>query len=312
MSAVQPALVAARHRTAGLLHLTMSGLLLGTGGPTGRLLTRDTGLSPVAVAGYRLALGGLLIIGYLVAGGGRAPRGRAAWVRVAVVGALAAGYQACYFASAALTSVSLATLVAIGALPVLVAVLEGLAGRRSGTARRRTDPRTLGAAGLALAGLGLLVGVPSGRFGTGATLASAGLAIGAAAGFAAVSLLGARPVPGLGDPATTGFGFALGGLVLLPVAGLTVGVGFRPAASALGLLLALAIAPTAAAYTLYFRGLRSISPVVAAVMTLLEPLTGAVLSALVLGDRLGPAGLAGAVLLASAVVLAAVARPAAA
>jgi drug/metabolite transporter, DME family len=309
MSAVQPALVAARHRTAGLFHLTMSGLMLGTGGLTGRLLTRETGLSPVAVAGYRLALGGLLIVGYLVAGGGRAPRGRAAWVRVAVVGALAAAYQACYFASAALTSVSLATLVAIGALPVLVAVLEGLAAPAA--LRRRADPRTLGAIGLALAGLGLLVGVPSGGFGTGATLASAGLAIGAAGGFAAVSVLGARPVPGLGDLATTGFGFALGGLVLLPVAGLTVGVGFRPGASALGLLLALAIVPTAVAYTLYFRGLRSINPVVAAVMTLLEPLTGAVLSALVLGDRLGPAGLAGAVLLASAVVLAA-ARPAAA
>ena len=305
MSAVQPALVAARHRTAGLFHLTMSGLMLGTGGLTGRLLTRDTGLSPVAVAGYRLALGGLLIVGYLVAGGGRAPRGRAAWVRVAVVGALAAAYQACYFASAALTSVSLATLVAIGALPVLVGVLEGLA-----ALRWRADPRTLGVIGLALAGLGLLVGVPSGGFGTGATLASAGLAIGAAGGFAAVSVLGARPVPGLGDLATTGFGFALGGLVLLPVAGITVGVGFRPGASALGLLLALAIVPTAVAYTLYFRGLRTISPVVAAVMTLLEPLTGAVLSALVLGDRLGAAGLAGAVLLASAVVLAAVGRPA--
>ena len=36
MSAVQPALVAARHRTAGLFHLTMSGLMLSTGGLTGR------------------------------------------------------------------------------------------------------------------------------------------------------------------------------------------------------------------------------------------------------------------------------------
>lgn len=303
MSAVQPALVAARHRTAGLFHLTLSGLLLGTGGLTGRLLTRATGLSPVAVAGYRLALGGLLIVGYLVAVGGRAPRGRAAWVRVAVVGALAAAYQACYFASAALTSVSLATLVAIGALPVLVGVLEGLAGWHA-------DPRTLGAVGLALAGLGLLVGVPSGGFGAGTTLASAGLAVVASGGFAAVSVLGARPVPGLGDLATTGFGFALGGLVLLPVAGLTVGVGFRPDPAALGLLLALATVPTAFAYTLYFRGLRSISPVVAALMTLLEPLTGAVLSALVLGDRLGVAGTAGGVLLAVAVVLAALARSA--
>ena len=299
MSAVQPALVAARHRGAGLFHLTMSGLMLGTGGLTGRLLTRATGLSPVAVAGYRLALGGSIVVVCLLAGGGRVPRGRAAWVRVAVVGALAAAYQACYFASAALTSVSLATLVAIGALPVLVAALEGLTGRR------RADPRTAATIGLALAGLGLLVGVPAGGPGAGTTLAGAGLAVCAAGGFAAVTVLGARPVPGLGDLTTTGFGFALGGLALLPVAGLTSGVGFRPDPAALGLLLVLATVPTAVAYTLYFRGLRSVSPVVAALVTLLEPLTGAVLSALVLGDRLGVAGLFGGALLAASVVLAA-------
>ena len=43
------------------LSLVTSGVMLGTGGPTGRLLGRVTGLSPVAVAGYRLAAGGALI-----------------------------------------------------------------------------------------------------------------------------------------------------------------------------------------------------------------------------------------------------------
>jgi DME family drug/metabolite transporter len=57
------------------------------------------------------------------------------------------------------------------------------------------------------------------------------------------------------------------------------------------------------AYTLYFRGLRSASASTAALLTLLEPLTGAILAAVILGDRLGVSGMAGAAILAAAVVL---------
>ena len=65
--------------------------------------------------------------------------------------------------------------------------------------------------------------------------------------------------------------------------------------------------PTAVAYTLYFRGLRSAPVGTAALLSLLEPLTSTVLAALILGDRLGPAGIMGAVILAMALVLTAVA-----
>ena len=58
------------------------------------------------------------------------------------------------------------------------------------------------------------------------------------------------------------------------------------------LLAALAVVPTALAYTCYFRGLRATSAGTGSVLALLEPLTGTVLAALLLGERLGPAGLA--------------------
>jgi DME family drug/metabolite transporter len=300
MSASHTPLVAARRRSGvGLSYLIMSGVLLGTGGFTGRLLNKATGLSPVAVASYRLAVGGALIVVFLALTGRRMPRGRAAWARIAVVGVLAAVYQACFFASVSLTSVSLATLIAIGAFPVLVSAMEGATGQR------RVDRRMLGTICLALAGLGLLVGLPSGGFGATATLASAGLAIAAAGGFATVTVIGARPVPGLDELSTTGLAFFLGGLLLAPVAGVTAGLGFKPSAPAIGLLIALGTAPTAVAYTLYFRALRTIDPSTAAVMTLLEPLTGAILAAVVLGDRLGAPGIVGAVVLAAAVIRAA-------
>ena len=163
-----------------------------------------------------------------------------------MTGLLAAAFQGCYFTAVSLTSVSLATLVTIGGSPVIVQVAERFRGRGRGTA---------GATLLALCGLGLLVGLPSGGPGYAAVLASAGFALLAAAGFATLTLIGASPVPGLDDLTVTGFGFTFGGLVLLPFAAVS-GLAFRPGPAAIGLLIALGTGPTAAAYTLYFRGLR--------------------------------------------------------
>ncbi len=280
-----------RHGTASLV---VAGMLWGTGGLTGTLLARVTGLAPLAVAGYRLATGGALLVGYLALTGRRLPTGRAAWTRIGTIGLLAALFQGSFFGAVALTSVSLATLVTIGTAPVLVLAAERVTGRR------RIDARVLTTVALALTGLGLLVGTPSGAR---SPLAGVALAVVAAAGFATVTLVGSVPVAGLDELTTTGYGFVLGALVLLPVAAGTVGVGFAPSGPALGLLGLLGTGPTAVAYTLYFRGLRSVPAGTAAVLALLEPLTGAVLAALILGDRLGTAGVLGAVLLGAAVVL---------
>ena len=73
--------------------------------------------------------------------------------------------------------------------------------------------------------------------------------------------------------------------------------------AAIGLLVALGTGPTAVAYTLYFRGLRSAAASTAALMTLLEPLTGTILAAVLLGERLSATGIAGAVIIAAAVIL---------
>jgi len=284
--------------SSGLSFLVMAGLLWGTGGFSGTVLARLAGLSPIAIAAYRLAVGGLLIGVVLAVTGRRLPRTRAALVRVLAVGGLAAVYQASYFAAVALTSVSLATLITIGSSPVLVLAVETVTGRR------RLDRAAVLTVCLALAGLGLLVGLPTGGFSATTLLAGAGLAVLAGAGFATMSLIGAQPVAGLDELTMAGVGFGIGGALLLAVAVPTVGIGFQPTPTALGLLVFLGLAPTAVAYTLYFRGLPSAGPGTAALLALLEPLVGALLAALLLHDRLGLAGLAGAALLMIAVVLA--------
>src|SRR5207302_1934811 len=111
------------------------------------------------------------------------------------------------------------------------------------------------------------------------------------------------PVPGLDDLTVTGFGFTIGGLLLMPLAQLAGGIAFRPGAAAIGLLVALGTGPTAVAYTLFFRGLRTAAASTAARLALLEPLTGAVLAALLLGERLNATGIAGAAIIGAAVIL---------
>lgn len=278
-----------------MIYLVFSGVLWGTGGLTGRLLSLHTHLSPVAVAGYRLSIGGTLLVLFAAATGRSRPRGRAAWLRVAVVGALSAGFQACYFAAVALTDVSLATLVTIGAAPVLVVAFEQVTGRR------RLDARVAATVSLAVMGLALLVGEPPHGITAAHLAVGAGCAIASAAGFSAISLIGKNPVSGLDDVVMTGYSFTLGGLALMVVAGFTTGVGFTPRPDAFGLLLVLGLVPTAIAYGCYFIGLREAAASTGTVTALLEPLTGTVLAVLLLGDRLTALGAAGAALLAVSV-----------
>lgn len=287
---------AGRAAALPVLCLALAGFLWGTGGLTGTLLGRAAGLSPLSVAALRLLAGGALIVAFRVLPGRRWPSGRAAWARVIETGLLAATFQAAYFCSVALTSVSLATLVTIGATPVIVSVAESLLGRR------RLDRAAAARIGLALAGLGLLVGLPSGGYGPVAVLESSGVALLASAGFATLTLISATPVPGLSAEAVTGLGFTAGGLIVAPLAAVAGGLAFRPSLAAFCWLAVLAAGPTALAYTLYFRGLRTAPASTGAILSLLEPLTATALSVAFLGNRLSLTGAAGAVLLAVAVL----------
>ena len=62
MSLSTSSLLAAHRRGSGVPLLVLAGLAWGTGGLLGTLLGRETGLTPLAVAAYRLTLGGLLVL----------------------------------------------------------------------------------------------------------------------------------------------------------------------------------------------------------------------------------------------------------
>ncbi|MEG8177660.1 EamA family transporter [Nocardia terpenica] len=280
----------ARDRSA--LSLIIAGILWGTGGLAGSLLARHAHLNPVAVAVYRLLLGGGLAVALLAVSGGLRglPRTRAAARRILVTGVLLGAFQVCFFLAVQYISVSIATMATIGMLPVFVAL--GAAVRD----RRLPAPATLLSIGVAVIGLVLLTWSP-GSVGSGRGLVlGVGFALLSAAGFAVLTLFTGTPVEGLDPLRTTAFGMLTGGVLFAPAA-LHFGMALPLTPDVLAIAAYLGSVPTALAYTLYLRGLRTAAPVFAAMATLLEPLTTTVLAAIVLGERLTVQGWIGGGLL---------------
>ncbi|MDO0930062.1 DMT family transporter [Streptomyces sp. TG1A-8] len=269
----------------GTTLLVLAGVLWGTGGLAGSILASYTGLAPVAVAAYRLLIGGTLITGYALVSGRLVgvPRDSRGLFRIAAAGLLLACYQAAYFAAVAATSVGLATLTTMVAVSILIT---------AGTAfldRRPPTRRAIVSLVIALAGLVLLIGSPT----AGAhRMAGTGLALLAAAGFAALSMDRRETLPGLDHITTIGLGFLAGGLLLLPIT-LTVGMAIPARPAVIGAVLFLGLVPTAVAYSSYFTGLRYAGSRGAIIALFLEPLTATLLAALVNHEHLTGAQILG-------------------
>ena len=303
------------HRTTsaarrGLFLVLAAAVLWGTGGLVATLAYDRTDLTAIDVATWRLlvaAVAGVPLVRRF--GSGASGRQRLLGARplgAVVVGAGLAWYQVSYFAAVERAGVSLSTFIALGAAPVLVAVAEAV------LHRRRPSTVVLVALALALSGLVLLAGGPVELAGPGRggdVVLGGLLALGSAAGYAAVTVVSSR-VRGDDDPrAFAARTFAVGALALLPVALVGGGLDVPLDGAAAGALVYLGVGPTAGAYAMFFAGLGSVRASAASIATLVEPLTAALLAAAVLGERLSARGLSGAALLVGAVVLLVV-RPA--
>ncbi|AUI57495.1 DMT family transporter [Amycolatopsis sp. BJA-103] len=287
--------VAVTTRARSSAALVLAGVLWGTGGLAGSLLASRAGLHPLSVAAYRLLIGGVIATGCLwLTGGLRGlPRTPEARRRLLTVGGLFALFQTSYFVAVSLSSVSVATMTTIGSAPVLLAVATAVKSRRLPSAWT-----TVSLAG-SLIGLALLQWTP----GEEADVAGVLFALLAAAGFAALTLVTATRVDGLDPLPTTAFGCLIGGAALTPAA-LWFGMAVPPQVDVLALVVYFGVVPTALAYAAYFRGLEGAHPVLAALSALLEPLTAALLSMVVLGERLGAVGWCGAAVLIAALAVA--------
>jgi DME family drug/metabolite transporter len=275
--------------------LVLAGVLWGTGGLAGVILQDTANIGAVPVAAYRLLVGGLFAVAVTaVTGGLRYLRGRATLGRLVVTAILLAQFQAAYQVAVAQISVSLATLITIGCVPVFVAGVTAL------RERRLPDARTGAAVAGSVGGLVLLCGASMPETAGWTAVSGVAMSVAAGAGFAALTLVTSGPIAGRG--AVTSVGLLLGGVLLLPVS-LAQGMGVPLTSEVLLTVAYLGIVPTAIAYGAYFVGLRHAHPTAAALATMLEPLTATLLAVGWYGEELTAAGVLGAALIAGSLAL---------
>ncbi|WP_371672904.1 DMT family transporter [Streptomyces sp. NBC_00289] len=290
----------------GLLYLIVAGVAWGTAGAAASLVYRASDMGAVTLSFWRCAAGLVLLSAArllrprtrpAVAG----PRGRGV-LRAGMTGLALAVFQTSYFAAVEATGLAVATVVTLGAGPVLIALGARLTlGERLGGA---------GAAAVAgaLVGLGVLV-----LGGGEADVRPSGvlLALVSAAGYSVMTLLTRRWGRDGGTDAagTSVAAFAVTSLCLLPFA---LAEGLVPHSAdpvrVLWLLAFVAAVPTALAYALYFAGAAVVRSATVSVIMLLEPVSAAVLAVAVLGERLTAATLAGTALMLGSVAALAVAE----
>jgi len=283
---------------AGLLAVSGGAVLWGTTGVFVRIVNERTGLSAISIGFYRVLVAAVVVA--VVIG----PRGFRAALRalrehpvaLPVAGAGFGAYQALYFIGVQDVGVSISTLVSLGIAPI--ALTAGAAIAR----RRLPEPTALAVLVCAVVGLALVAlrtdsGVPAPHpvLGVLASVAS-GL------GYAGITALSSRMSHH--DPLVlTGVTSSVAVVVLLPLAAVA-GLSMPADAVAIGWLGYIGVVPTVAAYWLFYRGLRSTASEVAGVLTLLEPLTAAVLAAIVVHEALtGPAIAGGALMLVAVAAL---------
>jgi DME family drug/metabolite transporter len=212
-----------------------------------------------------------------------------------------AAYQLCFFAAVKDTGVAVGTVVALGSAPALAGLGGWLVERRvpDRSWALATALACAGVATLALAGGGSQVSAPG-----------VALAVGAGASYAAFTLASKRLLDhGLGVEPVMARLFGCGALLLTPV--LVFGdLHWVTSAGGAAMALWLGAVPTAIAYLLFASGLRHLPANEVATLTLAEPVTAALLGAIVLGEHPGTIAIAGIVaILAGLAVLAAPQRP---
>lgn len=230
---------------------------------------------PLAVGASRLAVGGfaLLIIMLVLR---KIDFRNWPW-KATIFAALAmAIFQYCFFTSIRLTGIAIGTVVAIGSAPMFSGVIEWL------ILKRRPTKVWLTATSLAVVGCVLLFSNKEGLI-----VNPVGVTLSLCAGllFAFYTLFNKTVLENVDTIPSVAVIFSLSAVMLMPFLFIfeTEGLLTVPGIST---TIYLGIAATSVAYILFSTGLRLIPSSSAVTLSLAEPLTAAILSVLVVGERL--------------------------
>jgi DME family drug/metabolite transporter len=287
-----------RTSRAGLAQITATAVLWGTAGVVVAVVHATTTLTPASIGFYRLAVAAAALLAFAVAAGRTGSLLRVLRndpLLVLLTGIGLGAYQALYFIAVADVGVSVATVVSLGLAPVIATAWEAV------QQKERPGLRTAVTMVTALAGL-VLITVAAAEPSRTAPHPVLGLlaAMGSGLGYAACTLVNRRLSQRSDALPLTTVTSAIGGLALLPLAA-AGGLSFPIRSGTVGLLAYLGVVATAIAYALFYAGLRTVPGSAAAVVTLLEALTAALLAVTILGEPLPAATVVGGLLLLSAV-----------
>lgn len=280
----------ARRATIAVL---LSACCYGTISIVATVAARD-GVALIGLMAWRYALAAPLLV--IAAGGPRAFAG-VTWQRALALLVIGGGGQT-LVTWLSLSSLAWISAASLGFLfytyPAWVAILASLAGIERLTALR------IGALGLALAGVTVMVGTP-----WTASLPFPGVvrALGSAVVYA-VYVPTLHRLRGPLDAAVASTFVIVGAAIAFVTTGAAGGVlftGMTPANWALALLLA--VVSTVFAFILFLRGLEVLGPVRTAILSTLEPFWTTLLGALLLAQGLTGATLAGGALIIAAILL---------
>jgi DME family drug/metabolite transporter len=213
-----------------------------------------------------------------------------------VIGTLLSTSHAGYFAAIQYTGVTIPTLLTMCISPIVVTLVSVLL--KLETLTRRIVVALV----CALVGAVLLVGLQS-PDGTPDHLLLGALYSVIAAVCYACAVVGSRFLAGGYPPVQfTAITFSVGTVVLLLIN--LIG-GFVPVQTVQGwaLVVYLGLVPTAIAYWMFQKGLRSVSATAASIIGMLDPVVAALLAWILFGETLAASGIAGALLLVLSIIL---------
>ena len=249
-----------------------------------RVATAD--LEPLVVAVLRTVLAGLVAVPLVAAGGLRPRSNRHSRLLLAVSAASAfVIFPIVYTLGQERTSAMHGVAILAG-LPVFTGLWAAL------VTRRLPGAWWLTGCAVALAGEGVIIAVRTGGDDGTATLGGDLLVLTAALAVSSGYVAGARLVPrGVSSATTTYWGVILGAIVLAPLGAGLLAAGHVPHgdAAAWGSLLFLAVMVSIVAYIGWYWALARGGIMRMAPLMFLQPISGLVLAALILDERLTPA-----------------------
>jgi DME family drug/metabolite transporter len=280
----------------GLALITLAAVSWGTTGAVTTVLVARAGATPLVIGAVRMVIGAALLVAAARLAGRVAGASTADRWRCVAAGVFNAGFQAAYFTSVTLTGIAITALIAICSAPLLIAALAAV------PLGERPSARVVVSLALGVGGTTLLVVGPRAAGGASPHFA-AGVAFALAAGlaYALYVVVAKAAVARMAPLRVAAWTFTTAAVVMAPAL-LHEGT-VRQVALGWPWLLYLGAVTTAGAYAAYTIGLRHVPAAAAGVAALLEPLTATLLGIALFGERLGPGGWLGALLLLAALAL---------